>query len=729
MTAIIVPFSGRSTLSAQENHVSFVETAQSYRFFSGPHAVQWVHNSWDLRPFYSKATSTPVGLMAHFTNLETTRRGSRAKDAVDMREPFLTTAKAITVEHLRTSAEKSVSKIVATLRALEKALRDRGAEPDVRKLDAGILDDAEQIIAQNYEDSFTYGRLLERVVNDYINPARITRFPLTWRTSLKYKPPVRNDRVNQEGARGNTGKLPQLGAIFDLASVFQGSDEAPDVVITGWFGLAMFAPSRCGEILGLPVKCETEQEGVYGISWRPLKGGDPMTKFAASDESAEVAKLAIRRLADLGKKARTAHAWYESHPGQLYLPPGFEHLRGQPLTLWEASQILGRTTPLSQGSAPRRALLPAGTTRDIQRGGPNAKNRFQWLFTFESLQAYVLGALPSTFPFIDPRNELLGSEALFCLPDEIMRGYGGTNDYIPRYLTYAQVRHELGSKPTGKTIFSRHDLIDKATGKPWRLNTHQPRHLLNTIAQSKHISDELIAFWSGRKDVGQNASYNNLSQEFFIEAYVTLDDQTASELKIIGPLETKVTERMRQESLSMRDALKLELGSTITTRFGLCRHHFSLMGCPKDKDCISCGEITFIKGNADHLNEARLQLEISSKAEGQALCAVKAGRYGAQRFAARHGEKAARWKFVIEKLTDDALPHGTLITLAPVDRPQTRAGLATAIRAAQSEDRLGSNTGREDAALEDVTGSLMKKAQHDDFNAAADLLWGNGGAL
>lgn len=721
---MIIPFSGRSTLSARENLGAFVTTAQSYRFFAGSHSVDWNLNSWNLKPFYSKASSTPIGLTAHFTNLETTRRGPRAKDAVNFQEPFLTAAKAITVEHLRTSGENAVSKIVATLRAIEKAFRDREMQPDICALDPSILDEAEQIIVQNYADAFTYGRLLERVVHEYINPARVTPIPLTWRTSITYKPPLRNDRVHADGARGNTSKLPPLGAIFDLAGVFQTSNDVRDVVVTSWFGLAMFAPSRCEEILGLPLNCQTEMEGVFGLSWRPLKRGDPMTKFAASDENADVARLSINRLIGLGVKARIAHRWYEEHRDQLYLPTGFEHLRGEAITLWEAAQILGRSAPLVQGSAPREALVNCGTTRDLKRGGPDAGGRFLRLYTFESLQSYVLGALPETFPYIDPRNRLLGSEALFCLPDEIMRGNAETNQFVPRYLTYSQVKHELGSKPTGQTVFTRNNLIDRATGLPWRLDTHQPRHLLNTIGQSKHISEELIAFWSGRKNAGQNSWYNGLSQEFYIQLYLDLDEEAPTELKIVGPLETKVRERMRLESISRREALKLELGSTITTRFGLCRHHFSLMGCPKDKDCIRCGEITFIKGNDGQLNEARDQLAISTKAESQARSAVEAGRYGAQRWVDMHHEKAARWQVVVDQMTDPSLPDGTLITLPPVSRPQTRAGLSTAIRAVEADDNGGD--GQNGLGPAETMDIVEPQAENDDdMDAVSDLFWGD----
>jgi hypothetical protein len=681
---MIIPFVGRAELDARQNLSAYIEHARSYRFFHGPNAVNWDQNSWDLRPFFTKASSTSVGLAAHFTNLETTRRGSRSKTAIDLQEPFLSAAKALLTDFLRTSGENSATRIVGALRTIEMAFRDLGQHPDICHLTAPVLDRAQEIIVEKYKDAWSYGRLLERIVLDYINQSRISENQIHWRTSIQYRAPTRNDRVNQEGARGNSAKLPNLQAIFDLASVFHDSSYVPDVVASSWFALAMFAPSRVTEVLGLPTDCETEMDGRYGLSWRPLKGGDAMTKFAASEENAEIAKLAIRKLLAIGEKPRIAHKWYEENPGRLYLPPGFEHLRGEPITQWEAAQIIGRTKPITPGQAVYNAFERCGTTTDLSRGQPGRQGGvFRVLVTFESLEKYVIGALPPTFPYIDPRNRLPGSRALFCMPDEVMRGAAEPQQYIPRYLTYAQITHELGSKPTGKTIFSRNNLINPETGEPWRLNTHQPRHLLNTLAQSKYMSQELIAFWSGRKSVQQNASYNHVSQEAYIEAFVFLDEAAPTNLKVVGPLADKIDERARKESITRETALKLEVGSTITTRFGLCRHDYSLMPCPKDKDCIRCGENTFIKGSSKHVEEARLQLSISKKAVEQARAALDAGRYGAQRWVTIHEEKANRWQLALDHLTDPQIDDGTLITLPAVLNPQTRSGLAAAVREAE----------------------------------------------
>lgn len=681
MSAAIIPFVGRSEREAKANLEALIEHSKTHRFFVGENAIEWEADTWDLRKHLAKQNSSPSGLVLHFTTLESTRRGPRRPDAVVFPEPFCSAAKALLIEHLRVSSDTTPSRFLIALRMIEKAFRDLMIEPDITLLTASVLDRAQEIVRENYRSAWTYARLLERIAGDYVGPGFIATKPVSWKTSIQYEAPVRNDRVNADGAKGNTAKLPNIQAVLDLASVFHNSDYVPDQIVTAWFALAMFSPSRVNEILSLPVDCETEMDGIYGLSWRPLKGAEPTTKFAVTDENADVARLAIARMTTIGAEARKAHRWYEKNPDALFLPPGFEHLRGKPLTLWEAAQIIGREEPITLSSQCDRALIRCGRTDDESRFHPRRLGKVHGvLVTFESLEKYVLGELPLSFPFIDPKSKLKGSDALFCIPRNASRGYASTENYIPKYVTYYSIKHDLGSKPSGTTVFSRNKLLDPSTQLPWKLNTHQPRHLLNTLAQSKFLSQELIAHWSGRKSVKQNSHYNHLPQESFIEAYLSLGESAGVEIEVEGPLSQKIQQRMHKEEITYDTALRLEVGSTITTRFGLCRHDYSLMPCPKDKDCVRCGENTFIKGNVEQIAEAQAQLAISRKAEAAASEALSNGRYGAQRWVSLHAEKARRWQMALDRLTSDELADGTLITLPPVANPQSKAGLAAAIR-------------------------------------------------
>lgn len=107
------------------------------------------------------------------------------------------------------------------------------------------------------------------------------------------------------------------------------------------------------------------------------------------------------------------------------------------------------------------------------------------------------------------------------------------------------------------------------------VTSHQFRHLLNTLAQTKALPQELIAFWSGRKSVKQNDVYNHLSQEAIIEAFTNLENQVEA-IKEVGNLGKKSQAIAKRNTISYNEALKIELGSIHITQYGICRHDYSL---------------------------------------------------------------------------------------------------------------------------------------------------------
>jgi len=206
---------------------------------------------------------------------------------------------------------------------------------------------------------------------------------------------------------------------------------------------------------------------------------------------------------------------------------------------------------------------------------------------------------------------------------------------------------------------------------------------LNTLAQSKHLSQALIAFWSGRKRVEQNSWYNHIPHEVFIELYVALGEEAPRPVKTTGPLADKIAERAGREMISEDDALRLEIGSIISTRYGLCRHNYSLTPCPKDKNCIGCGENSFIKGDDRHLSEIRVQLAVSERAVKNCLAAIADDEPDVEPWLKKHRDAASRWALALERMLDSNIEDGALITLPPPNASQTKSGLSAAIRTAE----------------------------------------------
>ena len=676
----IVHFVGKDALSARENLELFISHAKANFPFAN---IDWESNSWDISTFNIGRAQGKAKKIAHFKSM---RDESRNKSTVQVpfETDFLCFAKATFSEVMRRLRLAEFKRHLYALQTIEQALIDSKLRPCITQLTTSVLDKACDLLKVRYTDPWSVARVLERIVTEIVNPARLTPNFLDWRSPIQYKAPVRNDRIASKESDKSIARLPSLESILALAEIHHTSTNVSDKLTTAFVTLAMYAPSRASEILSLPVDCirsaDTKDGLIMGIAWAPAKGAKAMTKFAASDEFEAVVKKTVRYLVDLGAPARTAAAWYASNPGKAYLPPGTEHLRNQPITLHEAATILGKTTPIDGCESYRYALLKREdrTTDKSRMGLQSQKARWVALYEFESLENFLLAKLPDAFPVLDGHTGLKWHEALWVLPENIFRPNAQPLLHVPSPLSTNQLNNQLGANPRGITIFSRNGKVNP-DGSPIAITTHDFRHLLNTLAQSKHLSESLIAFWSGRKSVKQNEWYDHLPQEAFIEAYLKLGAKQRP-LLVGGHLEAKVNSIAIAHSLTREQALKLELGATHRTRYGICRHDHALTPCPKDKDCVSCGEHTFVKGDKRHHDEAEFQFKLHEKAVADAEAADERGEPGASRWLKLHQPKLERWRLVLTKLNDPTIADGTFITLPPPDNSQSKAGLAQAVR-------------------------------------------------
>lgn len=693
----IVHFVGRDELSARENLDAYIEHAKRNIPFTN---IDWMSNSWDITTFVIGRAQGKAKKVAHFKSLRD-ESGSKSSVQIPFEQPFLEFSKAAFSETMRRLKLVEFKRHLYALQAIEQALIDSKLKPCITQVTPNILDSAVELLRARYKDAWSVARTLERTATEIINPARLTPLRVEWRNPIRYNAPTRNDRVAPKQSEKAVQRLPSLESVLALADIHHQSKQISDRITTCFVTLAMYAPSRAAEILSLPVNClrraDTKEGPILGIAWAPAKGAGAITKFAASDEFEIVVEQTVKYLIDLGAPARMAAKWYTDNPGQLFLPPGMEHLRGQPLTLHEVAKILGKETAIKGFHADRYGLVKRDDrTTDKSRMAEESQNA-HWvaLYEFDSLEKYVLGKLPSAFPILDGHTGIKWHEALFMFPTNILRPDSELLLYVPSPLSTNQLNNQLGANPGGQTVFSRHGKTN-SNGSPIAITTHDFRHLLNTLAQSKHLSESLIAFWSGRKSVRQNEWYDHLPQEAFIEAYLKLGGQSRA-IGVRGHLEAKVESISIAHGLTRDEALRLELGATHRTRYGICRHDHALTPCPRDKDCVNCTEHTFVKGDKRHLDEAVFQHKLHAKAVIDAEKAVEEGQPGATRWLKLNQPKLERWRLVLDMITDPTIPDGTLLTLPPAADSQSKAGLAQAVRLVNVKD-LPLETIKADAA-------------------------------
>lgn len=682
---------------ARKNLADYIATAKLNFPFEG---IPWSENSWDITLFCPKRGQGKKRTVIHFY---TRTADDRHATATPLHPEFVDFAKALFSETMRFKMLRSPYRLLYGLQYIEKALVDQSVEPCITNLTNDVLDMLVTLVEQDFGKPWDVVNTVKRIV-DVIEDRHLSIEPLSWVNPIPFGNPPRNDRTSQD--HDKTIKLPSIQAICELGSIHHESTAINDKVTTSFVALAMFAPSRSCEVLTLPINCVTSGESrngpVMGIAWHPAKAGLPLTKYATSNESEEVAQDAITYLTKLGQQARVAAKWYRENPGKLYLPEPFTHLRNQPITIREASRIIGREFDIRACHALRYGLTSTNTfTRDPTRAW-RQRGTLTPLYSFEGLEQWVLSRLPATFPLLDKETNLYWDEALFVLPTNCLRSDAEIIHNVPETYSTTAFNNQLGGFTTN-SIFKRHEKYDRS-GKLYKVTTHQFRHLLDTLAESKFLSQELIAFWSGRKSPAQNEWYNHLPQEAYIEAYVKLGAE-GPELEVYGPLVDKAVAVARNNSISYDDAMKIELGSIQATEHGLCRHHFALTPCPKDKNCSQCGEFTFVKGDEKSRKSAEVQLAIFKNAVTQCQRGVSDGLPGAARWLAFNQEKLNRWQLIVDIHNDDSIPDKTLISLPPPQHSQSKTSLA--IQAEKLNVRtpaasLEDDTDRDEKLLDDL---------------------------
>ena len=364
----IIDFSLAQKLEAQKKLEAFISNNKTNFLFPNNN---WDDDIWDITSFLKTKLVNSKSKKVYFRSV-TDDSILKTKISTAISPPLIEFAKAVFCEIMRVKKLSEYKRIIYAIQALEFALIEQENLTCVSDININTLSLAETYLRSKYKDAWNIAKTLEYIVNNIIIKKQINTDIYDWSTTIPYISPIRNDRTQKKHIEGSKSKIPHLEEILALADIHHSSDHIPDKIVTCFTALAMFAPSRGSEILSLPIDCiakasQANQE-IMGIKWHPLKGGDPLTKFAVNKEYEELATDAIKYLIEIGKPAREAARWYKDNPNSLYLPPHLEHLRNQPITLWEVAQILGKENSIKGCHAYRYGFTkPIGKTTERER--------------------------------------------------------------------------------------------------------------------------------------------------------------------------------------------------------------------------------------------------------------------------------------------------------------------------------------------------------------------------
>lgn len=588
------------------------------------------------------------------------------------------------------------------IRALEAAVTKRGEQVQISKLLPRDFDQAAQEAKANMAEGAAYqaGMKLNFMRKFLIDHKMIK--PFEWKNPFS-KPKDKKDLTGDVGQEYRESKMPDENSIMAMAAIFakKESELTPrDIFTTSTFSLMMSAPERGSEPLYLRSDCldihiiDKPQNDTERASEKALKRGDGTDLLLAEDDEEQpveeqigirwfsgkgygyenkwvpdvmnpVIKAAIKRLKKQSKQAREFAKMLEEsddfprHP----LCPRVDE--DKLLTKAQAVAALGLDTSLltqKQAGVSGNQLL---TKVGIERA--------DYVVSLRDLNKIVRARLPEGWPYIPFKKgkvKLKWSDALyagFANQFSASKGTIFTDLWIPSITTLNEDLKPSIKKNRSKdkiadgnlSVFARHGY------EGLELRSHQPRHLLDTLASVNGMSDTLRSKWAGRADPKHNRYYDHTDEQEYNHDWLeheSKDELVNNDVRNLFKVQIAKGNMRSLQEHNTRASLAVHI-----TEYGECKHSYIDEPCMKHRDCLNCNELVCTKGNDDRLKRIQEKLKKERLLLRGDEKAVNDGVKGAEQWYQRRLTTIKRCESLIAWLTSDDVKGGDMIKLADTE--------------------------------------------------------------
>lgn len=681
--------------------------ARQRKIFDSVDLGVWDYDDWSL---YNGGRS-----LTFYKDRERRGRLSYSVPALDNEFSYKDFVKAFCV-YMR-GRGKVADHAMKCLRRLEIALINKRGKADPSLIDDQVIQEVISLIAEGSEGTcYARGAHLKKIV-DVLISNKITNNLLPIENPF---PRRRDYRIKSQEIAST--KLPNLEVINFVGEVFHSNPpEHKDIVTSSMFAIMLSTPCRVSELLELRHDClqktfdTSSSQNQMTLRWFGAKGYGVTSKIIPH-EMHEIVEQAISRINLISESARNLALNLEENPSVLPLNQitndsalysvdqdeivgfdRFDKIFGITITgrenykrfISNALKSINhreKTWPRCSKREEAKTLLeqqlkilhlppkklPPHTVRKFK------SQKWKFILTFRDLNKIIRSAyLPQFFPFISSNKETKYSEALFCFFSSQLNSKNRTETYrlmefVPNWFNKALVGD-------GETSFKSSTLNtyfpDVYTWEK-RITSHSLRHLLNTIALKSDVSGHELAAWSSRKDLRQNAAYNQITDEEMVEKTRELllngNSNKSDAIKVI-------------ENPNVEEAPHL---ATQETPFGRCRSPWAVSPCELNGDCIGCDSLACIKGEKEKETNIREEVERYKLRLGRAVKAEKEGAVGAEKWVEYYLAKISRGEELIAIFDNKQVPDGSLIV-----PDQTKLGLkSTTHKALQNSGNVEKST-------------------------------------
>lgn len=634
---------------------------------------------WDVtkscpRPSNKSQTAARIYFTTHEGGTSKSMKGRIA-----LGEPFGAFVKAIVrlKQDARPQTADPLITIVHAARDLGEELQSRNNDPCM--LLAEDFDAAAKRIIERASGSKRYrlGAALEEIAR-VIDKHGVTPMRLDWKNPIKKTSNAR-DRTSDIAVTARADKIPETEVFVALAEIWQIIDNPSDAILMGCVVLLHCAPWRIIEVLRIAHDCEVEEQregpdgpvfdrdGLpvmrYGIRYWREKSGDPDIKWIPT-VMVDVAKSAIQRIRQATAGAHELANWLADNPGRAWLPADTPSAADHALTTNDVQHVLGFSSP----SAALQWLNANGVPlSDQQYVLPQFGAKTRRVVARRDLEAALLRIMPSVAP--GPAEAPLHKRLFVSFVNQ----HHAKRATIPCLLEITsdqQIRDFLGGRrEDGKTViesgFSR--LLNRPD---LSVRTHQFRHWLNTLAQSGGLEQQLIARWSGRDELAQNAEYDHLTPT----ELATIVREPLAKGMAIGALADIHAKRDPIERGSFRDVI---VATAHVTEIGFCIHDWNTAPCPEFGACSTCASFVFIKGDSKHRGRIEAMRAETAWVLARLEVQMDEGTRGASSHYRTMRVKLDSLDRILEFHNDPSIPDGMLIqpnSSSPIHIQSAREG-------------------------------------------------------
>ncbi|MVA33944.1 hypothetical protein [Agrobacterium vitis] len=702
MNGTVVKFASSETEYPSDRIAAFIALAREIEALV-PNG-DWDADIWQVgASFVTKGQNRDSRVLAFYNRDTTLTNRQELIGGAPLASSFKEFAKAY-VRYLHSASPvlfEPTAKRLGALQFIEAGFRSLNLEPVIENLNVTVLNTAVSMAKEGVGPGrhYQFANAIQQI-HRFCLDRKFLVAPFQWRHGVR-KPKDKTEAIGKEAREWRDEKLPSPEAYLALAHIYRNAETFMDRLYSAASAIFVAIPIRIHEVLQLRVDCEVfekvkdpetgEISDAYGIRVYPGKGNPPQVKWVPT-QMASVVQEAVTRIREMCADARVVAAWYESNPGALWLPDALEKCR---TTDWLSLSDVARLTGVGSNQKAIQLLQHRGVdllsmTSDFEKG-----------VRFSSLEKRLLQDLPREFPYFNGIEDQKYSETLILLFLNQGHARKSTNSSLVEKATVQSFDHWLSGHDGGvkPSVFQRWNFAER-DGSPIRISSHGFRHWLNTVAQLKGMSDLDIAKWSGR-DVQQNKAYNHVTpEETLSQIRAAFDDGSG-----IGPMFEAGRMVGINRPVDRKEFAEAQIGAALTTELGICVHDYSLLPCQTHGNCLDCSENVFIKGDAKHRERIEKRLVLSRKQLDDALWAMGADYFGADRWVQSHDASIAKMREMIAIHDDPSVPDGTVVSLRGASRDNE---VAMALR-----DREESGAGATDQAYHEEADELLANMWED----------------